>query len=310
MAVNEDKLDFVRFASKQLGVDFRATETTQLTGGVTRSVWKLDCIKGSYVLRLPSPSLEILGVSTVRACHFAQLASDEGLGPRVVYLDQSNGFMILEYIYGRTLDQLSKPARLDLMPEVMHLLWRMHSISLSTSYVFSPLDLIQSYRMHLSRMGLLNSGLAEVEDTVRPLLVLTGQQPSVYHACHNDAFTKNFLVAEERRLYLIDYDYSGLSDIAIDLATYGSSCECNDEELATLIKSYSEYSGLSQVNLSARVWLYSIILDYVWGMYALLQWKLKGDLPYFEALAKNKFARAICAARSGKTIECLRILST
>ena len=47
---------------------------------------------------------------------------------------------------------------------------------------------------------------------------------------HNDFFHLNFLIDEHDSMYLIDWEYSGMSDYASDFGTFVVCCELSREE--------------------------------------------------------------------------------
>jgi hypothetical protein len=98
-------------------------------------------------------------------------------------------------------------------------------------------------------------------------------------ACHNDLLAENFILGEDGRMWVIDWEYGGVNDPYYDL---GVLCAENpltaDEERAVI----DRYCGGMDAHRYARMMLYKIVSDLWWSLWAMLQARFSHlDFDYF-----------------------------
>lgn len=85
--------------------------------------------------------------------------------------------------------------------------------------------------------------------------------------CHNDFYDPNFLI-DEKRMYLIDWEYSGMSDYATDLGTF--LCCCDDYTADEAVKVLSLYFEREPTMMELRHCLaFASIVSFYWFVWAL-----------------------------------------
>lgn len=99
--------------------------------------------------------------------------------------------------------------------------------------------------------------------------------------CHNDFFGLNFLVAEDDRVSLIDWEYAGMGDYANDFGTF---CVCEQLDEERMRKALGYYFGrtptasewrhnLAQVGLAGWCW-------YAWSLLKEAEGEHVGEWAY------------------------------
>lgn len=84
--------------------------------------------------------------------------------------------------------------------------------------------------------------------------------------CHNDFYAPNFLVSGND-MYLIDWDYSAMSDYASDLGTFVCCSDCTHEEACQV---FDAYFGRKATPEELRHCLaYVALASYYWFAWAL-----------------------------------------
>ena len=193
-----------------------------LAGGMTNHNFRVADGGQEYVVRL-GIDLPEHGVQRHHEPVVARAAHQLGLSPEVVHAGP--GVMVSRFIAGRTLEpaDLHDPARLA---QVVTLLRRCHhampallAAPLPQFDVFAVLHAyvadLQARSGHLLQQRL--TGLAmlagQLEAAVAPM-------PAVFG--HNDLLAAN-LIDDGQRLWLIDWDYAGLSHPLFDLANLSTN---------------------------------------------------------------------------------------
>ena len=152
---------------------------------------------------------------------FLAALSVEGITPRLVWTKRiGNGDVLTaqEWLNGRTLksEEMSSP-------EVAQLLCRIHTseplrsmLSRVRGEEITPQKLIQNYDHELpndlKNHPLLNSIFNKLKIEALTMKSVTTR------VCHGDIYQKNWLLSDENRLYLVDWDSAMLADPAMDLS--------------------------------------------------------------------------------------------
>jgi len=86
--------------------------------------------------------------------------------------------------------------------------------------------------------------------------------------CHNDVYAPNYLVTEQKDMYLIDWEYAGVNDKANDVACICSRYDFSDEQIERHLKAYF---GRELTFEEHRHYIASIALSsfywFSWGLY-------------------------------------------
>lgn len=152
---------------------------------------------------------------------FLAALSVEGITPRLVWTKRiGNGDVLTaqEWLNGRTLKSSEMSS-----PEVAQLLSRIHTseplrrmLARVGGEEVTPQRLLQEYENDLPHdlkiHPLLNDILLKLKSEVGVMRTVT---PRV---CHGDIYQKNWLLSDQNRLYLVDWDSAMLADPAMDLS--------------------------------------------------------------------------------------------
>lgn len=152
---------------------------------------------------------------------FLAALSIEEITPRLVWtkrMTSGDTLTAQEWLNGRNLKREEMREK-----RVSDLLWRVHHSSLLKKMwkqvggrTLAPADLIDKCYLELEP-DLRNHPLIS-----KVLKALKGNQPQLgrsnYEVCHGDLNHKNWLLSDEDKLYLVDWDSAKLADPALDLS--------------------------------------------------------------------------------------------
>lgn len=98
--------------------------------------------------------------------------------------------------------------------------------------------------------------------------------------CMNDTVAANFLLGEEGRVWLIDYDYASMNDRGYELALWFGEMFFTPEQEAQLIE---EYFGRLDPQAAARIAVYKGLADVKWSTWAMIQHRISAiDFDFFK----------------------------
>jgi len=107
-------------------------------------------------------------------------------------------------------------------------------------------------------------------------------------ACHNDLLSENFILATDGKMWVIDWEYGGMTDPYFDLGDFCIEHPLSDDEERVII---TRYCGEMREDRYSRMMLHKIVADLWWSIWAMIQVKLsKIDFDFY-AYGVNRVAR-------------------
>jgi thiamine kinase-like enzyme len=217
-----------------------------------------------YSLRMPAKEPAPTGVDREWECRVLALASAAGLAPTIERCEPRLGVLVAQWEEGRALraDEARGP---DVAVRVAELTRRVHALPLpENARVLGPADWIEHYRDALARLPAGAQQAPAVDagglraEAGRRLGALEASTPRVL--CHSDLHPAN-LVATQRGLVLLDWEYAHVSEALWDVAGWACNNDLSPAARAFLLASYLERRASAEEaqRLEDLAWLY----DYV-----------------------------------------------
>jgi thiamine kinase-like enzyme len=92
--------------------------------------------------------------------------------------------------------------------------------------------------------------------------------------CHNDGVPENFIKDKNGKLFLIDWEYSGMNDPVAELAALFLESEFSQESINFILSCYFE--DKIPTDIQERLLIYQILWDYLWAQWTIIK-EAKGD---------------------------------
>ena len=197
-----------------LGVATVAT-VRPMTGGVSGAfVFLVEARGRRFVLRIEGPA------SPLRNPHqylSMRIAAEEGIAPRLHYLDVDDRVVMMDFIEDRPLEAYPGGDP-ELARAIGAMVKKLQTAPLFPSFVHYP-DIVSRLWTHVCKTGLFVDGLldaasrrlVQIRETYAP-------QAEQYVSSHNDVLPRNVLF-DGKRLWLIDWESAYRNDPLVDLAT-------------------------------------------------------------------------------------------
>ncbi|MBL6962102.1 MAG: phosphotransferase [Anaerolineales bacterium] len=260
-------------------------KTSPLTGGITNENFRIEVNGGIFVLRIPGADTELLGIVRATECAVSQMAGNIGVGPKVFYVIEPEGYLVTSFIDGK----LPPPKELgqrENIRRVAETVLRVHKMD-SIPEKFSPFRVVEDGAEIARRFKVDfpdNFGWLIEQMQIAEAALL--KAPFIPRLCHNDLLNANFL--DDGQIRILDWEYAGMGDPVFDLANFSAHHEFTDEQDRWLLASY--FGEVSAANW-ARLKILKIISDFREAMWAMVQIgisKLDFD---FRDYANNFFSR-------------------
>ncbi|QCJ44148.1 winged helix-turn-helix transcriptional regulator [Bacillus sp. S3] len=244
-------------------------------GGMTNKNFKV-VIKGKeYVLRIPGNGTESM-INRKEEKFNAALASHLGIDTELVYFNEETGVKIAELIQEAETLTPKMTKRQDIMELTTEIFKTLHFSKLQMANRFDVFERIDEYERLMKETN--GHPYEHYEETKRQVMVLK----EIYQGmnieltpCHNDALPQNMVKSGENKLYLIDWEYSGMNDPMWDLAWHAMESEFTPEEEELFLTLYFE-EDVIPLEIQQRMIMNKIFQDFLWTIWTVIK-EAKGD---------------------------------
>ena len=190
---------------------------------------------GEYVYRHPGIGTELL-INRAGEKAAQKVAKELGIDETFIHEDPERGWKISHFIPDcRNLDP-HDPAQ---VARAMRMARSLHESGVEVETTFDFYQEAKRYESLLLEKGPIDiPGYAEDAadaDALEAFVVADGAPKCLNH---NDFFMLNFLIDKADKYYLIDWEYSGMSDYANDFGTFCVCCQLSPEEVDTALEAY------------------------------------------------------------------------
>lgn len=190
---------------------------------------------GEYVYRHPGIGTELL-INRAGEVAAQKVAKQLGIDETFIHEDPERGWKISRFIPDcRNLDP-HDPAQ---VARAMRMARSLHESGVEVETTFDFYQEAKRYESLLLEKDPIDiPGYAEDAadaDALEAFVVADGAPTCL---CHNDFFMLNFLIDKADKYYLIDWEYSGMSDYANDFGTFCVCCQLSPEEVDAALEAY------------------------------------------------------------------------
>ncbi|MBQ9043312.1 MAG: phosphotransferase [Eggerthellaceae bacterium] len=235
-----------------------------ISQGLTNLSFKFDAKGKQYVYRHPGAGTDKI-INRESEAFSQQVGYKLGLDDTYIYEDPREGWKISRY--------LPDCAELDYndwgqVEEALGMARTLHECGVESKWSFDVYEKAQELVALLDERHRASfddfKELYALIDSLAQFVSRDGTKPCL---CHNDFYNPNLLIAEGK-MYLIDWEYSGMSDYASDLGTFVCCSPYGVEETERVLQLYFQRTPtqhelahcLSYIAISSFYW-------FVWALY-------------------------------------------
>jgi thiamine kinase-like enzyme len=259
-----------------------------LSGGLTNSNFCVMVDGTPYFIRVPGESTELLAIDRKNEVYNNKAAAEAGVAPRVLYHLPEYDVMVLQFLEGKTmskesLNQPGMPTRMAQAIKTLHAGPRFYSD-------FDMFRLTEYYLQLCDERNIkIPQGYPERLPTVARIEEAMSVHPLPTVPCNNDLLAENY-IDDGKKLWLIDYEYSGNNDPCFEL---GNTCQEMEFDEAQIQEVCAAYFGDGTAAKIARMKLNMIMSDVGWGLWAAIQAKISTIDFDFWGWALDRWSRAV-----------------
>jgi thiamine kinase-like enzyme len=280
-----------------------AVALEELPGGITNVNYKASTPEGVYVIRLFGRDAELLAIDRAVERAATSMAAGLGIGPELVVSVPQEGYLVTRFLPGQQVapEHMRSPAMLARVAATLRALHQGPAIP----GTIDPFTVVDFYRDNAVARG---ADPGEDYAWARPIASRIEQAVAFSKTapCHGDLLTANF-IDYAGQLYLVDWEYAGMSDPRFDLANFSVNHGFGIDEDRDLVRLYF---GDADERALAVVRLLRFMSAFREAMWSVLQQAIS-DLGFdFLQYAREQFARMRAAASGEEFRDALALLES
>lgn len=257
-------------------------------GGMSNKNYRVDIDGKSYVLRVPGNGSE--GMVERKNEEFNALeACKLGVNPPILYFDNITGIKLAVYLENAETLNAATIQRHDNMRQIAEIYRKVHNSRRRFKNEFNIFNEIEKYETLMEKSkAKMYDGWKLVKSRIKDLETYINELGVDLKPCHNDALFDNFIKASDGKVYLIDWEYSGMNDPMADFAALFLEAGFNKENENYILNKYFD-SDIPE-NTREKILCYQILWDCLWALWTVIK-EANGD--DFGSYGIDRFNRAI-----------------
>ncbi|QEK11481.1 phosphotransferase [Crassaminicella thermophila] len=243
-------------------------DRSRSAGGLTNYNYIMN-IKGiEYVVRQPGGMTNLM-IDRKNEKVNNTIASELGLNSKCIYFDEITGIKISEYIKNSKNIAQTDPSSIKNLKAVSNLMKKTHTSKKIFCNCFDWKVELNKYEQIISNLrGGFFFDYAELKKQLIDF-IKKNIKNTILVPCHNDTVPENFIIDNNGRIYLIDWEYSGMNDPSWDVASYILESKLNEEAiLYLLLNYYGQFPSASEI---LKIKCYMLAQDLLWTVWAMIR---------------------------------------
>ena len=166
---------------------------------------------------------------------------------------------------------------------------RLHTCGEDTGVRFEVFEMAEAYKKIIRDNHVaLYSDYEDVTKTIMDIKAAVdaeGDAPKV--PCHNDCLVANWVLDCSGKMWLIDWEYSGMNEAMWDLSCLSIEAAFTEENDNALLNAY--YDRQATIGEKKRFIAAKLYVDYLWTLWGLTRVPYDGD--FMQQYADERYAR-------------------
>ncbi len=211
-----------------------------LGGGLVNRAWRVTSAAADWVVRLDGARGAAVAPDRQAELLALRAAAAHGLAPRCVHADATHGVLVLEHVAGTVWSRATARSAegIDRIGAVFR---ELHSLAAPAG--LPAVDARESIRRYLA-VGV-PGPVPRATLADRAAAAVACYAPRLHAFCHHDVHHRNVVAAD--RLVLLDWEYAGVGDPALDLAAFAAYHDLEAAARARLRAAYGPGVGHAEL---------------------------------------------------------------
>lgn len=260
-------------------------------GGMTNHSYKVTMENGEELLvRIPGEGTEEM-INRLDERKSTELACELNIDSELLYFGD-DGTKVMKFIKNPQPMSEEVMRRKENLLQAAEIFHRLHYSGIDTGVRFEVFEMADLYENIIRGSGVaFYDDYEAVKQTVMNIKAefdAAGTAPRV--PCHNDSLMGNWVLDGDGKLYLIDWEYSGMNEAMWDLSCLSIEADYGTSEDDELLKTYYSYEGLEAgVEEKKHFIAAKLYVDYLWTLWGLTRVPFDGE--FMQEYSDNRYER-------------------
>ena len=254
-----------------------------LKKGMTNRSFSFECNNKRYIMRLPGEGTDKL-IDRKEEYDVYRQIKDEPYTENILYLDPTNGYKLSEFLENT---RNSDAGDWNDVTKCMKLLRRFHQANYQVNHKFDIWKQIDFYESLRDAPSAYKDFMITKENVMK-LKSFIQNNIKQWCLCHIDANADNFLIDNNDKIYLIDWEYAGMQDPDLDIAMYAIYAGYNRGQFDKLIDIY--YQNDCDEITRYKIYAYAAVGGLLWSNWCEYKQSLGLDFGAY-SIAQYRYAK-------------------
>ena len=236
-----------------------------------------------YIMRIPGEGTDNL-INRQEEYDVYQQIKGEPYTENILYLNPQNGYKLSEFL------ENTRNSEADDWEDViksMDLLRKFHQEKLQVNHQFDIWKQIEFYENLRDTPSAYKDFLITKENVLN-LKQFIQDNIHQWSLCHIDANADNFLINQQGKIFLIDWEYAGMQDPDLDIAMYAIYAGYNKQQFDKLIDIY--YQDKCDKIIRYKIYAYAAVGGLLWSNWCEYKQSLGLDFGEY-SLSQYRYAK-------------------
>lgn len=285
--IEQDDIPKIEFLIEKTRNDSKIKKIERL-GGMTNHSYKVTLHDDEELLvRIPGEGTEdMINRSDERKS--TMLACKLGVDTDLYYFDDT-GYKVMRFIHNPQPINEEVMRRKENIIQAAELFHRLHYSQENTGVRFEVFEMASLYEnlIHKDKVVLYDDYeiIKNEVISIKKEVDKNGESPKV--PCHNDSLMGNWVLDEKGKLYLIDWEYSGMNEPMWDLSCLSIEANYTEENDRDLL--YAYYGRTADTEERKRFTAAKLYVDYLWTLWGLARVPYEGK--FMQEYADERYKR-------------------
>ena len=257
-------------------------------GGMTNHSYKITRNDGQeYLARIPGEGTEEM-INRCDERKSTQLACELGIDSPLLYFSD-DGRKVMKFIQDPQPMNEEVMRRKENLLQAAKIFHKLHTCGIDTGVRFEVFEMADLYEK-IIRDEKVNL-YPDYEDVRKTVMAIKGEVDQEEKApkvpCHNDSLVGNWILDGNGKLYLIDWEYSGMNEAMWDLSCLSIEAIYTAEDDIALLNAY--FCREASPNEKKRFAAAKLYVDYLWTLWGLTRVPFDGE--FMQKYADNRYLR-------------------
>lgn len=262
-------------------------DISRLGGMTNRSYKVIRNDDNEYLVRIPGEGTEEL-INRADERKSTELACKLGIDAKLLYFGD-DGTKIMQFIPDPQPMSEQVMRQKENILQAARIFRKLHTCGEDTGVPFEVFDMAKRYEKIIREHEVcFYDDYDKVKQSVMEIKAAVDAIGIAHKVpCHNDSLVGNWVIDHEGKLYLIDWEYSGMNEAMWDLSCLSIEANYTSRNDTELLSAY--YGRDATVDERKRFMAAKLYVDYLWTLWGLTRIPYDGD--FMQQYADMRYAR-------------------